>query len=234
MNLTFKQFFLLKEDPDSVNFRIGSDNYYARFSEEKYNPITFNLYNKNFLVYSPTEFNYHNHISRKLMYRIFDPLFYYKTYRESEFNEFKNNFSSSYLSFDRDEMLNEIKRDLEKENIYFIGDFNKTTISSLEKIHDVEKLEKIDKSFSIIFSTRPKNTPNFIIGRMFSIPIEQFQGKTNESLIPCFSLWNSLKDLTPQATEMILKLPPIYDLDPNKSIIENPGLESKMLRYFLK
>jgi len=69
---------------------------------------------------------------------------------------------------------------------------------------------------------------------MFSIPITQFQGETNESRIPCFSLWNRLKDLTPEATETILKLPPIYNLDPNKSIIEDPGLESKMLRSFLK
>jgi len=232
--MNFKQYFLYKEDADSANFRVNNNNMFARFSEEKYNPITFNLYNKNFLVYSPTEFNYHNHISRKLMYRIFDPLFYYKTYRESEFNEFKNNFSSSYLSFDRDETLNEIKKDLEKENIYFIGDFNKTTISLLEKIHDVEKLEKLDKSFSIIFSTRPKNTPNFIIGRMFSIPIKVFYEEADDSLIPGFALWNSLKDLTPQATEMMLKLPPIYNLDPYKSIIEDSGLSSKMLRYFLK
>jgi len=234
MNLSFKKFLLLKEDPDSVNFRIGSDNYYASFSDQKYNPITFNLYNKDFLVYSPTNLNYHNHISRKLIRRIFDPLSYYEVYRNSEYNDFKefflkNNFASSYFSFVKNETLDGIKKDLAQENIFFIGDFNRTTINSLEKIYNIEKYTN-----SVSFTDRPQNTPNFILGRMFSIPIAQFQGKTNESFIPCFSLWNNLKDLTPEATEMILKLPPIYDLDPNKSIIENPGLESKMLRYFLK
>ena len=232
--MRFKQFFLLKEDPDSANFRIGSNNYYASFSEETYNPITFSVYNKNFLVYSPTNMNYHNHISRKLIRRIFNPLDYYMIYRNSEYNDFKenflkNNFDASYFSFNKNETLDEIKKDLAEENIFFIGDFNTSTIRFLEKIYVVEKLTN-----SISFTDRPQNTPDFILGRMFSIPISQFQGETNESPIPCFSLWNSLKNLTPEATEMILKLPPIYNLDPNKSIIENPGLESKMLRYYLK
>ena len=234
MKLSFKQFFLLKEDPDSANFRIGSDNYYASFSEQEYKPITFNVYGKNFLAYSLTKNNYHNHISRKLIRRIFNPLDYYETYRDSEYNDFKenflkNDFAASYFSFTKNETLDGIKKDLAEENIFFIGDFNRSIIRLLEKIYTVEKFTN-----SISFTDRPQNTPDFILGRMFSIPITQFQGETNESLIPCFSLWNRLKDLTPEATETILKLPPIYNLDPNKSIIEDPGLESKMLRSFLK
>ena len=97
MNLSFKKFLLLKEDPDSVNFRIGSDNYYASFSDQKYNPITFNLYNKDFLVYSPTNLNYHNHISRRLIRRIFYPLSYYEVYRNSEYNDFKEFFLKNTL-----------------------------------------------------------------------------------------------------------------------------------------
>jgi hypothetical protein len=235
MNLSFKKFFLLKESPDSANFRIRSNNYYADYANPKYNPITFNVYNKNFLVYSYTEFNYHNPISRKLIGRIFDPVSYYKTHRpNSEYINFKenflkNDFASSYFSFIKNETLDRIKKDLEEENIFFIGDLNRSIIRSLEKIHTVEKFT--DSTF---FTVRPENTPDFILGRMFSMPIKEFQDETNESLIPCFSIWNRLKDLTSEAAEMMLKLPPIYDLDPNKSIIENRGLESKMLRSFIK
>jgi len=235
MNLSFKKFFLLKEDPDTANFRIRSNNYYANYVKQEYNPITFNVYNKNFLVYSYTKFNYHNSISRKLIGRIFDPVSYYETHRPySEYINFKenflkNDFASSYFSFIKNETIDRIKKDLEEANIFFIGDLNRSIIRSLEKIHTVEKFT--DSTF---FTVRPENTPDFILGRMFSMPIKEFQDETNESLIPCFSTWNRLKDLTSEAAEMMLKLPPIYDLDPNKSIIEDRGLESKMLRSFIK
>ena len=33
MKLSFKQFFLLKEDPDYTNFRVSGKNYYTSFDE---------------------------------------------------------------------------------------------------------------------------------------------------------------------------------------------------------
>lgn len=220
MKLSFKQFLLLKEDPDHTNFRVGGNNYYTRYDQNEYNPITFNVYGKNFMAFSPTKFNYHDAITDKLTRILFDPLNYYRNYVSAEYDNIEDMENDFFLN----ETFDRIKNDLGEQHIYLIGDFNRETVEIIRNIH----------YYGGEFIRRPQNNPDFILGRMFSVTVKEFQGENNKERIPCFSLWNRLKDLTPEATETILKLPPLYYLDSNKSIIENPGLESKMLRSFLK
>ena len=220
MKLSFKEFLLLKEDPDSANFRVGGNNYYTRYDQNEYNPITFNVYGKSFMAFSPTKDHYHNAIITKLTSILFEPLQFYRNYMSSEYDNVEGMENNFFLN----ETFNRIKNDLAEQHIYLIGDFNRKTVEIIKNVH----------YYSGEFIKRPQNNPDFILGRMFAVSVSEFQGENNKEKIPCFSLWNRLKDLTPEATETILKLPPLYNLDSNKSIIEDPGLESKMLRSFLK
>lgn len=219
MSLRFKEYFLLKEDPDSANFRIGEKNYYERFGGTG-NPITFAVIGQDFLVYSRTHDNYHNDISLQLVNRIFNPKLYY-TALDIPVPD----------NSEIDNSLEKIKSDLEENNkIYFVGDFNKEIVERIEFIYNVD----VNAFPSPRFFLRPYSSRDFILGRMWSLSVEEFFSEKTDEKIPAFSLWNSFKHLTPKIAETMLKLPLLFHLDPNKSIIEDPGLPSKMLKSFIK